>query len=135
MAVAALRIVEPFDHGAWLVAYLVLVGFAAQLLLARGRKLVSPERDAAMARRLTVAWNLGVVAVPLGVLADSRLAVLLGGAALLLALAGYWRALYPNERGRRDVRRPVRWAYCGLLVVMTASVFIGVALGWDRPWV
>ena len=31
------RMAEPFEHGAWLVAYLVLVGFLAQLLLGRGQ--------------------------------------------------------------------------------------------------
>src|SRR5215204_5579131 len=32
---AAARAIEPFDHGIWLVAYLFLVGFVAQYLLAR----------------------------------------------------------------------------------------------------
>ena len=32
------RMAEPFEHGVWLVAYLVLVGFLAQLLLGRGQR-------------------------------------------------------------------------------------------------
>ena len=37
---AVARAIEPFDHGIWLVAYLFLVGFLAQLLLGRGQATV-----------------------------------------------------------------------------------------------
>jgi uncharacterized membrane protein len=136
LVAAALRIGAPYEHGVWLVAYLVLVGFAAQLLLSRGQSAVSaePESGTASATR-AVLWNLGVVAVPFGVLADSRLAVVCGGAALLAALVTYWRALYPGEGRVRRGSRTARSAYLALLLVMTASVFAGVALGWDRPWI
>ena len=43
--VTALR---PFDHGVWLIAYLFLVGFAAQYLL--GRWQASLSQSAALAR-------------------------------------------------------------------------------------
>ena len=36
-SVAVLRATQPFEHGIWLVAYLFLVGFLAQLLLGRGQ--------------------------------------------------------------------------------------------------
>jgi hypothetical protein len=128
---AGLRIADPYEHGIWLVAYLVLVGFAAQLLLARGQLALTPEPPSSeTVGRQAALWNLGVLAVPLGVLADSRLAVVAGGLALLVALASYARAL-----GGPFASRRIRAHYVALLSVMTASVFVGVGLGWDRPWI
>jgi hypothetical protein len=72
----AVLVAEPFDHGGWLVAYLVLVGFLAQLLLGRGQAAVlsagglpAPPRGVRLAQALL--WNLGVIAVPVGVLAET----------------------------------------------------------------
>jgi hypothetical protein len=68
----ALRIADPFPHGTWLVAYLILVGFLAQLLLGLGQTaLLSANGFAAPPLRVrvwqTVLWNLGVVPVHAGV--------------------------------------------------------------------
>jgi hypothetical protein len=132
---AALRVAEPYEHGIWLVAYLVLVGVAAQLLLARGQSAVAtrtPSRG--LVRLQSGLWNLGVLAVPLGVLTDSRLAIVLGALCLLLALGSYGRTLYAARTHWRAGSRAMQAAYVGLLAGMTASVFVGVALGWERPW-
>jgi hypothetical protein len=132
---AALRVAEPYEHGIWLVAYLVLVGFAAQLLLARGQSAVAgrtPSRG--LVRLQSGLWNLGVLAVPLGVLIDSRLAIVLGAISLLVALGSYARTLYAARRQGRAGSRAMQAAYVVLVAGMTASVFVGVALGWERPW-
>ena len=100
------RMAEPFEHGAWLVAYLVLVGFLAQLLLGRGQAallssgdLPVPSRSKRLAQ--VALWNLGVLAVPLGVLVDTRLAVVVGSISLLAALASLWMTVRPHRlRGR-----------------------------------
>ena len=140
-AVVALvvRMAEPFEHGAWLVAYLVLVGFLAQLLLGRGQVALLSSCDRPVPspnKRLmqTALWNLGVVAVPFGVLAQTRLAVVIGSVSLLAALASFWMTVRPvivSPDARRS--RPAL-AYVALLLIMTASVFVGSALAWDIPW-
>jgi hypothetical protein len=97
----AVRIADPFAHGAWLVAYLVLVGFGAQLLLGVGQAaLLSaggwtlPPRRVRLAQALL--WNFGVVAVPAGVLAQTRLAVVVGSLSLIAALASLARTARPG---------------------------------------
>jgi hypothetical protein len=60
----AARVADPFAHGTWLVAYLVLVGFLAQLLLGLGQGallsaggLSVPPRRVRLAQ--TLLWNFG----------------------------------------------------------------------------
>jgi hypothetical protein len=135
----AIRVLEPFDHGTWLVAYLVLVGFLAQLLLGRGQAglvagggLPPPPRGVRLAQALL--WNFGVITVPVGVLAETRLAVMVGSVSLLVALASLWETARPALPG--SDARPTRrgWAYALLLLAMTASTIVGTALAWDIPW-
>jgi hypothetical protein len=133
--VAILRATEPFEHGIWLVAYLFLVGFLAQLLLGRGQaalfasaKLSGPPP--VIRRAECVLWNFGVAIVPVGVLAETRLAVLLGTMALVGALASFFGDVRPGLRGNA----PVGGSYLALLVLMAASAITGLALAWDIPW-
>jgi hypothetical protein len=138
LVAAAARAIEPFDHGIWLVAYLFLVGFLAQLLLGRGQAtmlVASPSGANALPIGAQVAfWNVGVVAVPLGVLVGARLFVVLGSVALLTALNGFWQG-----RGlcRSDSSTASGWqgiAYKALIITMAASVVVGTVLAWDIPW-
>ena len=133
------RMAEPFEHGAWLVAYLVLVGFLAQLLLGRGQAallssgdLPVPSRSKRLAQ--VALWNLGVLAVPFGVLVETRLAVVVGSISLLAALASLWMTVRPivSEAAHRS---RLASAYVALLLSMTASVFVGSALAWEIPWI
>ena len=133
------RIVEPFEHGAWLVAYLVLVGFLAQLLLGRGQTALLSTGDLPVpsrSKRLgqVALWNLGVLAVPLGVLVETRLAVVVGSISLLAALASFWMTVRPVIVSAAANRSRLASAYVALLLGMTASVFVGSALAWDIPW-
>jgi hypothetical protein len=135
---AAARTIEPFAHGIWLVAYLFLVGFLAQLLLGRcqamlmaaGRTRTDPPPVGAQA----ALWNSGVVAVPLGVLLDARLFVVLGSLALLTSLAAFWQA-YRSLRSEAGVPPgALGVGYVALIAFMAASVLVGTALAWDTPW-
>jgi hypothetical protein len=135
----AVLVAEPFNHGGWLVAYLVLVGFLAQLLLGRGQAallsaggLPAPPRGVRLAQALL--WNLGVIAVPVGVLAETRLAVVAGSVSLIAALLSLWRTARPALTAAAARPSPLVRGYACLLVVMTASVFVGTALAWDTPW-
>jgi hypothetical protein len=135
--VAVSRAIEPFEHGIWLVAYLVLVGFAAQLLIARGqaqlRWLAGLPAVKRSTRRVEFAlWNLGVLIVPLGVLLDTRLAVLLGTVTLLAALASFFSSV-SAALGASQVGALGR-SYLVLLAIMAASAVTGLALAWDTPW-
>jgi hypothetical protein len=135
---AAARVATPFDHGIWLVAYLFLVGFVAQALLAAGqdalyRRAGSSPTTSRM-RVETVLWNLGVVAVPAGVLADARIAVVLGSCSLLAALAAFARSLRPSPPGP-PAEISLAMAYTALLLGMASSVAIGTFLAWDIPWI
>jgi hypothetical protein len=134
----AIHASSPIAHGAWLVAYLALVGFLAQALLGAGQTaLLVKTTSSPLSRpvRLTQAglWNLGVVAVALGVLSETRLLVVIGSVSLLAALISFWisirQALASTQAG---------WlsrAYLGLLAGLMASVFVGTSLAWDLPWV
>ena len=135
-AAAMASATDPFDHGVWLVAYLFLVGFLAQLLLGRGQAALlvgARALDQGVVLRVLL-WNAGVILVPLGVLIEARLFVVIGGAALLVALAMFWRSAWPippSPDGRAD---RLRLSQLALIVFMAASVFVGTALAWDTPW-
>lgn len=138
-----LLIVAPFDHGVWLLAYLLLVGFAAPILLAVGEsRLLAEPLDGTGADRLAGAWLAGMILVPAGVLLDIRLPVVIGAVALLLALgsltqrafaAGARPARAASPRARR-MQAGARRAHAALIVFMAASTLVGVLLAWDSPW-
>jgi hypothetical protein len=134
---AVARAIEPFSHGIWLVAYLLLVGFLAQLLLARGQATVlaaAPlDTDPPIGAQATL-WNAGVVSVPLGVLVGARVFVVIGSVALLTALAAFWRASRPRRSESGAVSGGAGVGYRALMVFMAGSVLIGTALAWDTPW-
>jgi hypothetical protein len=73
-AAATIFRLDPFDQGVWLVAYLFLVGFLAQLLLGRGQAalMVAGEADHVPVRFQVALWNAGAVLMPLGVLIEAR---------------------------------------------------------------
>jgi hypothetical protein len=138
LSVAIVWAADPFDHGVWLVAYLSLVGFLAQLLLARGQAALlarnrQPGPPASMRRAQFVLWNFGVLIVPFGVLAGSRLAVLFGSVALLLALHSFWGTVR-RVLGDASAEIRLRRAYLTLLGFMAASAVVGLALAWDIRW-
>lgn len=133
VVVAGVALVWPFPHAAWLVSYLFLVGFLAQALLERGQAALAGPRATAKALLQAALWNVGVIAVPIGVFTDGRLWVVLGGVSLLVALVSFWRATRRSRSGRC---RPVRLqtAYILLIAAMALSSMIGIGLAWHRPW-
>ncbi len=130
------RLAADFEHGVWLIAYLLLVGALAPALLAAGerRLLAAPPADRG-ARRLAGLWLAGVVAVPAGVLGDARLLVCAGAACLIAALALLAARAFagraPAAAGRRRLELG---AHAALLVAIALSTGIGVALAWGQPW-
>lgn len=133
------RASAPFAHGWWLVAYLVLVGALAQLLLASGgawlvRRAGGACRPLSWRRWGLGLWNTGALAVPVGVFTSSDPAILVGSALLLAALALYVAGV---PRVAPGGPRPVkRWTYAYYLLVVSlcGSVFVGAALAGALPW-
>lgn len=130
-----LRALQPFDHGIWLIAYLLLVGTLAQFLLAWGQYRLAPGTSAHRIRAQALLWMIGVVVVPTGVLVGVRLLVALGSVSLLVSLFLFWRATRAEHRSARPDPEPEEAvAYAALLVFMTLSVFVGMVLASDVPW-
>jgi len=130
---AASRIVEPYEHAIWLVAYLLLVGFLAQLLLVRGQSALAAPTDQLL-RAQAVLWNFGVFAVPAGVLGNVRIPIAAGSLALVTALVLFWRSVRPAYRVGGAGRAAIGRGYAGLLIFMLASVIAGMLLASDVPW-
>jgi hypothetical protein len=120
----------PFEHGWWLSAYLVLVGFVAQILLVVGRTPLLARPPRASRQWVEIAlWNLGAVGVPLGVFNDAPWTVLTASSAMLGALALYAAGLRrsPARKGR------IRLAYYALVAFLALSVLVGTALAEALP--
>jgi hypothetical protein len=139
IAVAVLRSRQPFDHGWWLVAYLFLVGAVSQLGLAWGflKVVLLDSRPTGGSRTLVadlLAWNLGAVVVPVGVLASRGTVVALGSVVLLATLA---RLAIQTRTPRSPSTVPWRaWlhAYRALLLFLAGSVVVGTGLAGALPW-
>jgi hypothetical protein len=132
---AALRATQPFEHGWWLVAYLLLVGGLSQLLLGPGRTwlLSRVGRSQPRVARLwgeLVLWNVGTCAVPIGVFTDSASTVLAASAVLLIALIMYAAGLNRTDRGPGRLAG----AYYLLVSFLFASVLVGTRLADALPW-
>ena len=134
LVAASARAIEPFSNGIWLVAYLFLVGFLAQLLLGRGQAVLNRSQPSPRRRAQAVLWNGGVAVVPSGVFADSRVLVVLGGIGLLAALTLYWQSARATSRNPRTNPAWLKHGFTALIAFMAGSVFVGTALAWDRPW-
>jgi hypothetical protein len=139
LVAAAARAIEPFAHGIWLVAYLSLVGFLAQLLLGRCQSMLlaasPPGINFPPIPAQAALWNAGVVAVPLGVLVGARVFVVVGSAALLTSLAAFLQTYRSLRSESAAASGALGIGYVVLIVFMAASVLVGTALAWDTPWV
>lgn len=123
--VAAAGGVRPSALASWAAAYLVLVSGVAQAFLGKGQAVIAvPSVSMARRRSELACWNLGNIAVLLGVLIPSE-ASLLGGSTLLLVALGLF-ALSTRERAGGPA-----WLQLGyriLLILLAVSVPAGVLL-------
>lgn len=125
------RAVVEFDRGIWLVAFLLLVGFLAQLLLALGQSSLRPEgtpggRVAAEAWL----WNVGAILVPLGTMADGKAGVIAGSLALIAALVLFARSALEASSGAQ----PLWSLYWAFILFMGVSIATGIGLSWSQSW-
>ncbi|WP_033295844.1 hypothetical protein [Amycolatopsis jejuensis] len=120
----------PTPHGAWAVAYLVLVAGVAQVGLGIGQALLAPGPPST---RLIVAqvaaWNAGNAAVLTGTLTGTTPAVDIGGA----ILAGGLTLLILGTKGTARSHHWVRHGFRALIVVLLVSIPIGLVLARIGP--
>jgi hypothetical protein len=123
--VSAVSAGAPSQHGAWAVAYLVLVAGVAQVGLGMG-KLLTTRRAGAGAIAELACWNAGNACVLSGVLLPVTPLVDLGGALLVVALVLAVRGV----RGAQPLgpARPLLHAFRLLVVVLLVSIPIGLVL-------
>ena len=128
----------PLDlaHGSWLAAYLVLVGGVAQCAMGQARfrrpQVILPRRSWAQIG----CWNVGNAVVIGGTLAGEPLAVDVGSALLVIALAIAFHAARPSAEATGsaagEMSALVGHAYRVLLLVLAVSIPVGVALAHLR---
>ncbi|MFC4105437.1 hypothetical protein ACFOX0_05730 [Micromonospora zhanjiangensis] len=124
-------------HGSWLAAYLVLVGGVTQCAMGQAR-FRRPEVMRARGGWVQIGcWNLGSAVVIGATLAGQPVAVDLGSALLVIAVAIAFRAMRP---GAGTAARPATGgmspltdlAYRTLLLVLALSIPVGMALSHVR---
>lgn len=124
---AAVTASRPSQEGMWTVAYLVLVGGVAQLVLGAGQPLLAARRPSPRTLALElVAFNVGNAAVIAGTLLERAWVVDAGGALLVLALALF---LYGVRGGRPGL---ALLAYRLVAGVVLVSIPIGLVLAHIR---
>lgn len=133
VVVAAINAVAPFARGWWLVAYLVLVGGAAQLLLGVGQFVlvhrlgIPPPRRGLRNWQLAL-WNLGTIVVAAADVARAPVVVACGSISLALALVLFASVL---RSARRDALRRaagLERGYQAVIAFMAVSVVVGTLL-------
>lgn len=127
----------PLDlgHGSWLAAYLVLVGGVTQYAMgeARARHPGFTQR-VAWVRTQFGGWNLGNALVITGTLVGDARLVDLGSVLLVaaLALAGHASRRAARSSGARAKMTLFDGAYRAWLIVLAASIPVGIVLSYLR---
>lgn len=129
--VTVVRAATFFENGIWLIAFLLLVGCVAQMLLALGQAALRPE-GAGRARIAAEAclWNAGSVLVPLGTLTGGKAGVVIGSLSLVAALFLFARSALESPSGAQ----PLWSLYWVFILFMAVSVLTGIGLSWSEPW-
>ncbi len=133
-------------QGSWLAAYLVLVGGVAQYVLGRIPAWFGDRAAGASIAAQLVAWNAGNAAVIAGAVAGVPYLVDAGGLALLFVLLTRIGGVVRRRPAAANVSRQsalisrlsrglvtAAWAaYVALLVILTVSIPVGLALAYLR---
>lgn len=127
--VAAISRPAGWERGPWVAAFLVLVVGVGQVGLAIGQSAVL---RGGLSRRTVVAelglGNVGASLVIVGTLSSSPVIATVGSLLFGVTIVLFAR----HSRGSRGRRGWVQRSYLALLVVLAASVPIGIALSWRR---
>lgn len=127
--VAAVTRPTGFEEGAWVAAFLVLVGGVAQILAGAGQAglvVEAPSRQTLAIELVT--WNVGCAATILGTLLANPAVTSLGGVVLIASLAVFLGAVL----GPKARPGPLRTAYVVVVAFVLISTPVGLALAWLR---
>jgi hypothetical protein len=117
-----------WEHGSWVAAFLVLVAGVAQISLAVAPvELTTTPATARVAAVECALWNAGCLTVIAGTLVSNPVAVTIGSAPLVATLAISFLAVHVPVGHPR-----LAFAYRALIIVLLASIPVGVALAWIR---
>lgn len=127
--VAAVTRPTGFEEGAWVAAFLVLVGGVAQILVGGGQAALvadAPPRTTLAVELVT--WNLACAATVIGTLIASPPLTTVGGLALIASLVVFLVAvLKPGTR-----HGWARTAYVSVIGFVIISTPVGLVLAWVR---
>ena len=127
--ISAIAASSPSENSSWAVAYLVLVGGVAQLVLGLGQSRLAARRvSPAMLIAEFVTWNVGNAAVITGQLLGLAFVLDAGGVLLAIALI----LLLAGVRGAAPRIAWERWsllAYRAILLIVLVSIPIGLVIG------
>lgn len=131
--VAAVTAAAPSERASWAAGYLVLVGGVAQIALATGqaafdRRVTAPT----WARAVAAGWSTGNALVLGGTLAGLSVVTDAGGVLLLATLVLVLPGLRAPAPPRSAVSRWLLLGYRGLVVLLLASVPVGLVLAGLR---
>lgn len=128
--VAAVNGAAAFAHASWLAAYLVLVGGVAQIALGVGCLTLPEPHCPPRLRALQLGlWNIGVLGVAAGVLAN-LFGVVLGGC---VVVAGALVCFAAGSGPADDPGRTRVLAYRLLIAALAISVLVGGVLAHGHP--
>lgn len=127
--VAAVTRPTGFEQGAWVAAFLVLVGGVAQILVGGGQAALvadAPSRTTLAVELAT--WNIACAATVIGTLIASPPLTTVGGAALIASLVVFLVAVL------RHGARPgwARTVYVTVVGFVLLSTPVGLVLAWIR---
>ena len=127
--IAAVTGPTDWDHGTWVAAFLVLVAGVAQIGVGAGQAQLAPVAPTVgYAAVECVLWNAGCMTIVTGTLLSSPAAVSVGSTLLVAALGMSTFAV----RGSGSHHSLFLLMYRVLLIVLLASIPIGIALAWSR---
>jgi len=126
---------RPTEHGAWAVAYLVLICGVAQAALGAGQGTlaVTPVTPRLVGAEL-FGWNLGNAAVIAGTLSNTHVVVYIGGAILVVVLALFVYGVRGSDATDAVVAQ-ASWVVNtlrALVIVLLISIPIGLVLATLR---
>ena len=124
-----------WERGSWVAAYLVLVGGLAQVALGWMPGALGGPDAGRGGWVVVAAWNLGNALVIAGTLLGAPVGVDAGSVLLLTALVlaiGDLLRLHRTQPAGGSSTRLLGRAYLGLLILLTLSIPVGIALAHLR---
>ncbi len=127
--VAAVTGPTNWERGSWVAAFLVLVAGVAQIGVGASQAHLGPTPTSASSTAVECAlWNLACIATIVGSLLNNTVVVAIASTPLVAALIMSTFAV----RGSQSRHQRLLLAYRLLLILLLASIPVGITLAWAR---